>query len=190
MSGQQTGGMPKWLVGCGIGCAVVVVVGIIGIVALGGLSYFMFDKVMQEGKIELVKELNREYQKLNDEGKIPEEHRPVLDELVALAKGDEVSAMAIGMCVMTIDTAFQDGEISEDEAQAFVLYRDFLKENPDAGMMAVATFLSEHPELGIDPSDLQNGMAIEGSEIEVIVDSDEEPVEEEPVEEEAVEQGE
>jgi len=143
----QKSGVPGWLMGCGIGCGILVVAAIIGIVLMGGLAYFATRKVMEEGKGEITSELNKKYDEYVQKGLIPEENQPLFDELRDLANNEKASFPAILMCFVAIQSTFEDGEVSESELKAATDVRDYVNENPEVGFIGMGTFIGEHPEL-------------------------------------------
>lgn len=147
MRPEQKSGVPGWLMGCGIGCGILVIAGIVGVLLLGGLGYFAAKKVMEQGKGEVIAELNKEYDRYVADGVIPEEHKPLFDELHTLGTAESSSFPAILMCLVAIEAALEDGEVTEEEVRVATDVRDFVKENPHVGFIGMGTFIGEHPEL-------------------------------------------
>ena len=143
---QQKSGMPGWLMGCGIGCGLVALAAVVGIVVVGGLGYFVVKKGMDEGKDEFIAQLNAEYEKQIQNNAIAEEHRPLFDELHALGTDAATSFPAVLMCLVAIQSTLEDGQVSEEDVKLATEVRDFVKNNPQAGFISMGTFLTEHPE--------------------------------------------
>ncbi|MEA3366174.1 MAG: hypothetical protein U9Q79_11100 [Candidatus Hydrogenedentes bacterium] len=147
MQPEQKSGVPGWLMGCAIGCGILVVAGIVVVLLLGGLGYFAAKKVMEEGKDEVIAELNKEYDSYVTDDVIPEEHKPLFDELHTLGTDKSSSFPAILLCLVAIEAALEDGEVTEEEVRVATDVRDFVKENPQVGFFGMGTFIVEHPEL-------------------------------------------
>ena len=137
---QQKSGMPGWLMGCGIGCGLVALAAVVGIVVVGGLGYFVVKKGMDEGKDEFIAQLNAEYEKQIQNNAIAEEHRPLFDELHALGTDAATSFPAVLMCLVAIQSTLEDGQVSEEDVKLATEVRDFVKNNPRPASSAWAPF--------------------------------------------------
>ena len=147
MPPPKKSGMPGWLVGCGLGCGLALLAGIVGIVLFGGLSYFAARRMMEEGKHEVIAELKSDYDKYLERDVIPDEHRPLFDELRELGTDEASSFPAILMCYVAISASLEDEQVTEREVRLLSDVRDFVKENPQVGLFGMGTFIAEHPEL-------------------------------------------
>ena len=140
---QKKSGPSPWLIGCGLGCGAILLIGIIAVVGIGVLM-----RVGLEGaKTELAEDLNREYAKMKEEERVPLEHQPLFDEIVAIGAGEESSFMAAVAAMSVVSATLEDGEVSEGEAETAQAILDLLRENPDFGFMDIQRILEEHPEL-------------------------------------------
>ncbi len=160
MQPRQKSGMPGWLMGCGIGCALVALAAVVGIVLVGGLGYFVVKKGMEEGKGELIAQLNAEYEKQIQNNAIAEEHRPVFDELHALGTDTTTSFPAVLMCLVAMQSTLEDGQVSEEDVKLATEVRDFVKNNPQAGFISMGTFMTEHPEFQKMFNEAQQGFDV------------------------------
>lgn len=140
------GGMPGWLMGCGIGCAILV----LGVaVAVAGIGWFGY-RLVGTAKGEVVKEFRANYDKLIEDGKVPEEYRPMLDHIVEIAEREDSSFWAATIGMTAVMSSLEDGVVSEKEAHLLTELRDFLSNNPGVGFIGLGKFLSAHPELQED----------------------------------------
>ncbi len=147
MPPPKKGGLPGWIVGCGLGCGIIFVAGAVGIVALGGLSYFAARRMMQEGKREAIAEFDRKYDEYLERDVIPEEHRPLFDELRDLGTDEGSSFFAVLICYAAVETTLRDEQVTENEVRLLSEVRDFVRENPQVGIFGIGTFIAENPEL-------------------------------------------
>jgi hypothetical protein len=113
---------------------------------LGGFGYFAMKQVLEEAKPEVIEEINKTYDKYVEDGVIPDEHRPLYDELHEIGTDETSSLQAILMCLVAIEASLEDGEVTEKEIQLATEVRDFVKENPQVGWIGMGTFFGEHPE--------------------------------------------
>lgn len=180
MRQQEKSGMPGWLMGCGIGCGVLIIAIIVGVVLVGGLGYFAMKKVMEEGKGEVVAELNTQYDTYIENGAIPAEHRPLYDELRDLAVSDASSFPAVLMCFVAIQASFEDGEVTEQEVQIATEVRDFVKKDPQVGWIGMGTFFAEHPEFEQAFNEAQRKFGGSAAS-DMTGDESQEPIEEKPI---------
>lgn len=151
--GQQGGGnnTMKWVIGCGVGCLVVCIIGAI-VVAAGG--YFMATRGFSEAGKAMATQINTDYSRMKSENKIPSEHAAVFDEIVAATQKEGASMWAVTIASGAIYGILQDGQVSEEEAKQAATIRDFVVANPECTMMQMAEFMQQHPEL----SHLQQNM--------------------------------
>jgi len=147
MPPPKKSGLPGWVAGCGIGCGLAVLAGIVGIVLFGGLGYFAARRMMEESKYEVIAELKDEYDEYAGRDVIPDEHRPLFEELRDLGTDEASSFPAILMCYIAISATLEDGQVTEQEARLLSDVRDFVKTNPQVGLIGMGTFIAEHPEL-------------------------------------------
>ncbi|HOF38838.1 MAG TPA: hypothetical protein PLD73_02105 [Candidatus Hydrogenedentes bacterium] len=129
-----------------MGCALFMLAALVIIGLLAGLGYYLFTKGLEQTKSQLAAALDEEYGKLIEEDAIPDEHRPLFDELHALGTDPGTSSLAVIMCLAAVQSAFDDGQLTEEEVRHVTEIRDFVKANPQAGMRTIFSFLAEHPE--------------------------------------------
>ncbi|MCC6794398.1 MAG: hypothetical protein IT366_04710 [Candidatus Hydrogenedentes bacterium] len=151
--GHQGGGnnTMKWVIGCGVGCLVVCVIGAI-VVAAGG--YMMATRGFSEAGKAMATQINTDYGRMKSENKVPAEHTAVFDEIVATTQTEGASMWAVTIASGAIYGILQDGQVSEEEAKQAATIRDFVVANPECTMMQMAEFMQQHPEL----SHLQQNM--------------------------------
>jgi hypothetical protein len=159
MSGQdqEKQGM-GWLKGCAIGCAVVVVLGGIGVAGVTYFGYHAMSKVMDEGKVEMQGQMADSYATWQAEGQIPEAHAPLFEEALVLANSEEATFSVVTICFTSISAVMEDGEVSEEEVETLQKVVQWVAENPAAGIVEMGQFFSENPELqgAIDAESLEN----------------------------------
>lgn len=134
----------KWVIGCSIGCLAVAIIGG-AIVGVG--AYFAVTKGLDVMAREVAKELEAQYAAKKEAGNVPAEHVALFDDLVAVTQLPNASMWSIGLAATTVTSILQDNAVSEEEAAQAGQVRDFLKENPDAGMIQLGRFFETHPEL-------------------------------------------
>lgn len=151
--GQQGSGNNtlKWVIGCGVGCLILCIVGAI-VVGAGG--YFMATKGFTAAGKEMATQMNADYSRMKSENKVPSEHAAVFDEIVATTQKEGATMWVVTVSTMAIYGILQDGQVSEEEAKQAATIRDFVVANPDCSMMEMAEFMQQHPEL----SHLQQSM--------------------------------
>ncbi|HIJ74457.1 MAG TPA: hypothetical protein HPP83_10190, partial [Candidatus Hydrogenedentes bacterium] len=96
---------------------------------------------------ELAAELRSQYDGLKDEGKVPEEHVALFDELVAIGGAEEGSAWGKMLCLTVVVSSLEDGKVTEAEVGVLEDARDLLQENPDIGLFGMRRFFEHRPEM-------------------------------------------
>lgn len=129
--------------GVALGFGGLVLLGMIGLIVL----YFNADALLEGRGNALRENLAEIHANLIRDGKIPEEHRELIDDLVARGAdpGSGVVApwMVTGMVIHSLD----DGELSTDELSLVEETIAFLTANPSPNPITVGTYLDQHPEL-------------------------------------------
>ena len=151
MSRQQQGGTP-WLKVIGIGCLVLIVLGVLGVIAI----YFLVNMAFDKGAEAMVQELTKSYDAAKEQGKIPQEHVALFDELVAAAQADDATMFTALLAAGAVMPAINDAEIDDEEVAAAETVRDYLRQNPDVTVFEFAEFADSHPEMAGDMQNMQN----------------------------------
>ncbi len=137
---------PGKLEACCMGCGLFMLAALVLVGLLVGLGYYMLKKGLEQSKPEFAAAFDEEYGKLIENDAIAAEHRPLFDELHALSLDPGTSSMAVFMCLIAVQSAFDDGQLTEAEVRLVTEIRDFVKENPQAGVWTTVVFFSRHPE--------------------------------------------
>ena len=155
--GQQGGGNNtlKWVIGCGVGCLVLCIVGAI-VVGVGG--YYAATTGLSAAGKEMATQMNADYSRMKSESKVPSEHTAVFDDIIAATQKEGVTMWAVTISTMAIYGILQDGQVSEEEAKQATTIRDFVVANPDCTMMKMAEFMQQHPELSHLQQSMPQGM--------------------------------
>jgi hypothetical protein len=142
MDRQQKTGC-NWFLACGVGCFIA----LLALIAVGIALVYLVRHGMRSGADFMAGELRTEYAKLKDQGKIPEEHAALFDELVEISSRDDASLWTVILCSSVVTEAFSDGNVDAQETAGAQAIADFVREDPSMGIMAFAQFYQEHPEL-------------------------------------------
>lgn len=148
--GEKKGGF-NWLMGCGIGCAVLIVIAVIA----GICIYFVIQKGLETARVEMSKQMQKEYDKAVEGGKVPEEHRELLDSLMAITHREDAGFFGVLMAGGAAMDALADGEIDEEELTMLTAVKEFLELNPAPNPVAMGQFMEKHPELDFDMQQMQ-----------------------------------
>ncbi|MDZ4860265.1 MAG: hypothetical protein SGI88_14910 [Candidatus Hydrogenedentes bacterium] len=151
MREENGNALVKWL----LGCAVVVVLCIVG---FGVLGYFGFRKISQQGAKELSGQVKTQYDALKAANKVPAEHAAVFDDLVAVSQDPAASMWTTMLVMLAAIEPLEDGAVSEEEAKNATTIRDFVKGNPDCSLIEFSQFSAAHPELQDMQRKMQSGM--------------------------------
>lgn len=140
----------KWLVGCGIGCLVLIVLGILA--GIGG--YYAISQGMGEAAKALADQIDTRYQEAKEAGAIPEEHQALTDKLVQHAKSEDATMWGVILVASPMLEALEDNELTEEEVEDLQTVSDFLDEHPSVGLGDFTQFAEQHPEMGQQMQDL------------------------------------
>lgn len=136
----QKSGAAKWIIGCGLGCFVLI---LIAVAAVVGMGYF----AIKVGSEQIKPELTKAYSALKAEGKVPQEHQLLFDELVGLATQPDASFMAAAIGFGVSMEVLKDGQVTADELKQLTDVTELLRQNPDLGFVAAGKFFETHPQL-------------------------------------------
>ena len=148
---EQESGKKTWIKACGIGCVVLLVLGIAGVFGV----VLLVKKGMGKGAEMVAAELRESYPKAKENGKVPEEHIPLFDEIVEIATREDASLWVTMTGASAVLTSVEDGEVDEEEIELATAIRDFIKANPSAGLREFSAFAEKHPELQQRLQDIQ-----------------------------------
>lgn len=146
----------NWLMGCGIGCVVIialmVILGLIGY----GLGKRFYDDINTAVREDFIDMFHTEYETYVEEGKIPEEHQDLVGGLVALSEQEDIGFFAILMCGGSVLSSLEDGELDEDEVKILEDVKAFLDKDPSPSMIEIGVFMDSHPEIEKVFKEMQN----------------------------------
>jgi len=131
------------LLGCGIGCAAVVV--LLVIVSVG--MWFMVRSGMDQVRQQMQTEYPAEYERKKAEGGIPESHAAEFDEIVQIIQQDNASMGAVMLGVAAIEATTADATIDDNDAEILSATLELLRNQPDIGFMGLGQFFAQHPEV-------------------------------------------
>lgn len=132
-----------WAGGCAIGCAAVVVTALVA----GIVVYRVASSRLVQARDEIRDAFGRTYAEWDHVGKIPEEHRELLDGLVTTTRSSEASVYGVAAVSAAIRCVMQDGAIAEPEIEMLNALKKLLAENPGPSLVAAARFRDQFPEL-------------------------------------------
>ncbi|MCP4640237.1 MAG: hypothetical protein GY851_07395 [bacterium] len=133
----------NWGKTCAIGCLVLVVLGVVGVIAAVYLVKAGMDKAGKAVAAEVV----AEYDSVKADGKVPEEHAALFDGIVDKLRGQDATLWSAILVAGAVADTFSDGEVDEDELKMATAVDEFLEANPEPGMMGLGQFMEDHPEL-------------------------------------------
>ena len=150
MTVQQQSGTP-WLKACGIGCLVLVVLGILGGIGL----YYVVGSALDKGADAMAEVILETYDEAKAGGAVPTEHTALFDEIVAASQSEDATMWTNVLAAGAVVSAFEDEQVTDEEIAAAEEVRDFLREHPSVSLSDFAGFLDEHPELAETMQDMQ-----------------------------------
>jgi hypothetical protein len=133
-----------WLLTCGIGCGLIVLLAAVLIVG----AAVMGTAALKEVKGEVVAALPGELEALKALGKLSEEQQKIFDELVSICQRPESSMSAAFATAFLIEAAktAKEGE-AQQVVDASMQLRDILRDKPGAGMTDLVPLLEQFPDL-------------------------------------------
>lgn len=97
--------------------------------------------------VALSKQLTEEFDVMKESGEVPAEHAALYGELVELAQRPETTFVGSLLVTTVVRSNLEDGQVDDGELQEAEDTRDFLQENPEAGILALNGFMKKHPGL-------------------------------------------
>jgi len=141
MSGGGTGA--KWLWGCAVGCLVVLVLFVLAAVA----AVYMVRKAAVQFKPQMAESVRVAYEDLKRDHKVPADYQARFDELVRIGASPDTSLTTTMAVMALMTTVLEDGQVAGDEVGAVDKVSAFVREHPQAGVMAYRDFIASNPEL-------------------------------------------
>ena len=129
--------------GCAIGCGVLIVI----VILLGVAAFVGGKSMMNKGAVALGERLSEDYATMLDTGQVPEEHAALYQEIVDYAAREDAGFFSVVLCVTVVQSHLEDNAVDPPELQEATETRDFLRDNPGAGMFAVDRFMNERENL-------------------------------------------
>lgn len=136
-------GARPWLIGCGVGCLVLIILGVVAAVGI----YFASQKALKVAGKALSQQINADYTRLKASNQVPAEHAELFDEIVAVSQQETTSTAAMSIIQATMTSIFADNNVSSEEANQAKTVHDFIIANPQCSFLQMGTFFAEHPEL-------------------------------------------
>ncbi len=127
------------LAGCGLGCGVLVVVGLCLMI---GLS-LMIPSLLQPRARTVVEDI---YEKAQENKNLTKQQLAVYAELYAVNESPMVSGLVTITSAAIFHDHLRDGALTDEEIAEATVLRDFLNDHPNAGMIDMMRFYSDHPE--------------------------------------------
>ena len=134
---------PHWKRGCVLGCAAVLAV----LLAGGILAYRAASARLNQERDKLRDEFGATYAAMAESGKIPPDHRALLDGLVKTTRSEQASVFGVAAVSAAICLVLKDGVISESDLDMLRELERLLASSPGPGLAAVARFRDQFPEL-------------------------------------------
>jgi hypothetical protein len=139
-----------WLIGCGIGCAVLLLIAVVGAVmlAMGGVALYRevseeVGQTFEEARPNALDAARETVDSLAAEGEIGAEHEQAYRELLEIADDESVSGtgaiVALTPILMPEDSQRGPGNLAEARAIA-----EFVEGHRDLGMFGLAQLPPEH----------------------------------------------
>ncbi len=143
------------MLGCGVGCGVLIVVAAAIIVA----AVVVFPRFMATKAPQIAQKVQSDYASLKAAGQVPADSVSEYDALLLLADPSKSSYMGLSLIKVAFESHLADGKVSAEEKAEAVALTEFLKANPGAGYMRLREFVKKHPELEaamsrLDPTSL------------------------------------
>jgi hypothetical protein len=129
----------KWVLGCGLGCLVII---ILIAVAIGLGGYLLVNKGMP-------KAAQAAYQQLQQEGKVPAEHKAAFDRLLELGAGEKATFSSATLVLGVESRILSDGQVSEPELVGLNDAIAALEANPNFGPQQLNEYTQKHPEFSL-----------------------------------------
>lgn len=130
--------------GCTLGCLAILVLMVAGV---AGFFTLLLDPKLEEAALEVRERLATAYEEAKAEGKVPDDHAPLFDELVTMAEDEETTVWSAGLIAAVVIDPLADGTITDEEESDATTVNDFVKAHPDLGLSGFVQFLTEHPDL-------------------------------------------
>ncbi len=144
----------KWLIGCGIGCFIILI--LLGVIMAAG-GYFLA-RQFPELKATMASQLSQQYEQAKTAGEVPAEHIPTFDAIVNAVQQEETSFMGAVIGMAAVMGSIQDSTVSAEEAEAAQATLELLQTNPDVGLMEGGQFVESHPVLQQKVQELQRDL--------------------------------
>ncbi len=177
-------GQSSWVKPCAIGCLVLILLGVLGIVGI----YFFAKTMMNKGAGLISEQIVADYEKTKADGKVPPEHVPLFDEVVAAAQQEDVTVWTALLVAVAVGDVFSDGQVNDEELKTAESCARLLARKPEPGSWGFGQFIEQHPELQGKMQELQTQIQQQAAQQQAIPEETVEPVGEEPqVEPEAAE---
>lgn len=133
-----------WLLTCGIGCGVLI---LLLAILIGGVGVMGF-VAMKQVKNEIVATLPDELAAMKTQQTLAEDKQKTFDELVAFCQRPDSSMAAAIAVAFVIDAAKTAAEAELQQVlEAAVALHAVLRDKPDAGMMDLLPLFERFPEL-------------------------------------------
>jgi uncharacterized membrane protein YebE (DUF533 family) len=146
----------NWVMTCGIGCGVLLVVGIIVVLVGGYMMKAVYEEGIEQVRVQMVADADEVYQRLKSEGKIAASDTALIDEAHTLSQQAGSSAFAVGMCSAVIAFVDADGVLSDDERSMSNTMLEKVRQDPGMGLIAFGQFIAENPELQQQLEEIQS----------------------------------
>jgi len=147
---KKGGRRSKWLWGCGITCAVLLVLVIVACVGW----YLWVWRAYQSWMIE---ELRQQYPTWTESGIIPAAHRAAFEELSAAAQDPNASLAKTMACYGTLYRTLGHGALSQYDIDMAEDAAKYVREHPSFGWSDYQNFLVTFPEVGQQLDKLKTG---------------------------------
>lgn len=136
-------GVPGWVWGCGAGCAVLLLIGIVAAVG----AFYAMQGYMDEARVTMQQELEGDYQAWIEQACIPDEQLPMFEEMMTILRGEDVGMMGVTMATFSMDASLKDCEISAPELAALEDAVRILRENPAPSPVTMGNFMERHGDI-------------------------------------------
>ena len=133
----------NWMLGCGSGCAVILVVALIA----GFVAYRISLRSAEIKRGELRAEIRQEFDALKASGSIAAEHLAFYEAAITASQRPETGLFGLLLYIGGVIEPLKDGELTGEELELARDTHAFLLANPAPGPMDFAGFIEERPRL-------------------------------------------
>ncbi len=131
------------LMGCGIGCGLVLTVAIV----LLGIGAGLAVRLMKSEVPKLAPLVAKDYANFKATNRVPADRAAVYDDLAKMAQQPDATFQMLIVVKAVFDLHLDDGKVTDSELAEATAVRDYFKSHPDASYFAVLWFVRKFPDI-------------------------------------------